>query len=123
MQKYIAKLLSKERYVFIPHLVNKDLHLKDIKTVTFKDSLSILNKEEEERTFSLKKAVTSAIKYISPKVNHLNKLMGEQIVSACMTIDFESLINPRDWRSIDICIDKTTMLITTVFGVNDWYQY
>ena len=87
--KYIAKLLSKERYVFIPHLVNKDLHLKDIKTVTFKDSLSILNKEEEERTFSLKKAVTSAIKYISPKVNHLNKLMGEQIVSACMTIDFE----------------------------------
>ena len=90
LQKYIAKLLTKESYAFVPHLVNKDLHLKDVKTVTFKDSLSFLNnEEEEERGFSLKKTVTSAIKYISPNVNRLNKLMGEHIVSARMTIDFE----------------------------------
>ena len=54
---------------------------------------------------------------------HINSQVQEDNTSYCMTIDFESLINPRDWRSIDICIDKTTMLITTVFGVNDWYQY
>lgn len=90
LQKYIAKLLTKENYAFVPHLVDKDLHLKDVKTVTFKDSLSSLNKEEdEERGFSLKKTVTSAIKFISPNVNRLNKLMGEHIVSARMTIDFE----------------------------------
>lgn len=90
LQKYIAKLLAKESYAFVPHLVNKNLHLKDVKTVTFKDSLSVLSNEvDEERGFSLKKTVTSAIKYISPNVNRLNKLMGEHIVSARMIIDFE----------------------------------
>lgn len=90
LQKYIAKLLAKESYAFVPHLVNKNLHLKDVKTVTFKDSLSVLSNEVDEgRGFSLKKTVTSAIKYISPNVNRLNKLMGEHIVSARMIIDFE----------------------------------
>lgn len=90
LQKYIAKLLSNDSYAFVPYLVNKDLHLKDINTVTFKDSLSDLIREDyEERAFSLKKTVTSAIKYISPTVNRLNKLMGDHIISARMTIDFE----------------------------------
>lgn len=90
LQKYIAKLLSKESYVFVPYLVNKNLYLKDIKTVTFKDSFSPLNNEEVEgRGFSLKRTVSSAVKYICPKVNRLNKLMGEHIVSARMTIDFD----------------------------------
>lgn len=90
LQKYIAKLLTKECYAFVPLLVYKDIHLKDVKTVTFKDSLSALNNEEDkERGFSLKKTVTSAIRYISPNVNRLNKLLGEHIVSARMTIDFE----------------------------------
>ena len=54
---------------------------------------------------------------------HINPQVQEDNTSYCITVDFESLTNSRDWRSIDICIDKTTMLITTVFGVNDWYQY
>ena len=54
---------------------------------------------------------------------HINSQIEEDNTSYCVTVDFESLTNSKDWRSIDICIDKTTMLITTVFGVNDWYQY
>ena len=54
---------------------------------------------------------------------HINSQIKEDNTSYCITVDFESLTNSKDWRSIDICIDKTTMLITTVFGVDNWYQY
>lgn len=66
-QKYLSKLLVNRTYGFAPYLMRKDLKLKDVSTVTFKDSLRP-TPQEEANMFSLKNIAKGAIKFISPGV-------------------------------------------------------
>ena len=88
-QKYLSKLLVNRTYGFAPYLMRKDLKLKDISTVTFKDSLRPTPRDEEENMFSLKKIVKGAIKFISPEVRKLSEIMDSNMVSAHMVLNFE----------------------------------
>lgn len=88
-QKYLSKLLVNRTYGFAPYLMRKDLKLKDISTVTFKDSLRPTPQDEEENMFSLKKIVKGAIKFISPEVKKLSEIMDSNMVSAHMVLNFE----------------------------------
>lgn len=87
-QKYLSKLLVNRIYGFAPYLMRKDLKLKDVSTVTFRDSLRPTPKEEENM-FSLKKIVKGAIKFISPEVKKLSEIMDSNMVSAHMVLNFE----------------------------------
>ncbi len=88
-QKYLSKLLVNRTYGFAPYLMRKDLKLKDISTVTFKDPLRPTPQDEGENMFSLKKIVKGAIKYISPEVKKLSEIMDSNMVSAHMVLNFE----------------------------------
>lgn len=88
-QKYLSKLLVNRTYGFAPYLMRKDLKLKDISTVTFKDSLRSTPQDEEENMFSLKKIAKGAIKFISPEVKKLSEIMDSNMVSAHMVLNFE----------------------------------
>ena len=88
-QKYLSKLLVNRTYGFAPYLMRKDLKLKDISTVTFKDSLKPTPQDEEENMFSLKKIAKGAIKFISPEVKKLSEIMDSNMVSAHMVLNFE----------------------------------
>lgn len=88
-QKYLSKLLVNRTYGFAPYLMRKDLKLKDISTVTFKDPLRPTPQDEGENMFSLKKIVKGAIKFISPEVKKLSEIMGSNMVSAHMVLNFE----------------------------------
>ena len=88
-QKYLSKLLVNRTYGFAPYLMRKDLKLKDISTVTFKDSLRPTPQDEEENMFSLKKIAKGAIKFISPEVKKLSEIMDSNMVSAHMVLNFE----------------------------------
>lgn len=88
-QKYLSKLLVNRTYGFAPYLMRKDLKLKDIRTVTFKDSLRPTPQDEEENMFSLKKIAKGAIKFISPEVKKLSEIMESNMVSAHMVLNFE----------------------------------
>ena len=88
-QKYLSKLLVNRTYGFAPYLMRKDLKLKDVSTVTFKDSLKPIIQEEEEKMFSLKNIVKNAIKFISPNVKKLSEIMDSNMVSAHMVLNFE----------------------------------
>ncbi len=88
-QKYLSKLLVNRTYGFAPFLMRKDLELKDISTVTFKDSLRSITQEEEEKMLSLKKITKRAIKFISPEVKRLSEIMDSNMVSAHMVLKFE----------------------------------
>ena len=67
-QKYINKFLCNRTYGFTPYLIQSDLKLNDIKSVTFKDSLMELPKSPESRKMSLKRMATAGIKFICPQV-------------------------------------------------------
>lgn len=88
-QKYLSKLLVNRTYGFAPYLMRKDLKLKDISTVTFKDPLRPTPQDEGENMFSLKKIVKGAIKFISPEVKKLSEIMNSNMVSAHMVLNFE----------------------------------
>lgn len=88
-QKYLSKLLVNRTYGFTPYLMRKDLKLKDISTVTFKDSLKPITQEEDEKMLSLKKITKRAIKFISPEVKRLSEIMDSNMVSAHMVLNFE----------------------------------
>ena len=88
-QKYLSKLLVNRTYGFAPYLMRKDLKLKDVRTVTFKDSLRPTPQEESENMFSLKKIAKEAIKFISPEVKRLSEIMNSNMVSAQMVLNFE----------------------------------
>jgi len=88
-QKYLSKLLVNRTYGFAPYLMRKDLKLKDISTVTFKDPLRPTPQGEGENMFSLKKIVKGAIKFISPEVKKLSEIMDSNMVSAHMVLNFE----------------------------------
>lgn len=88
-QKYLSKLLVNRTYGFAPYLMRKDLKLKDISTVTFKDPLRPTTQDEGENMFSLKKIVKGAIKFISPEVKKLSEIMDSNMVSAHMVLNFE----------------------------------
>ena len=88
-QKYLSKLLVNRTYGFAPYLMRKDLKLKDISTVTFKDTLRPTPQDEGENMFSLKKIVKGAIKFISPEVKKLSEIMDSNMVSAHMVLNFE----------------------------------
>lgn len=88
-QKYLSKLLVNRTYGFAPYLMRKDLKLKDISTVTFKDPLRPTPQDERENMFSLKKIVKGAIKFISPEVKKLSEIMDSNMVSAHMVLNFE----------------------------------
>lgn len=88
-QKYLAKLLVNRTYGFAPYLMRKDLKLKDVSTVTFKDSLKSKPQDEPENKFSLEKAVKEAIKFISPQVKKLSDIMESNMVTAHMVLNFE----------------------------------
>lgn len=87
-QKYLSKLLVNRTYGFAPYLMKKDLKLKDVSTVTFKDSLRP-TPQEEENMFSLKNIAKGAIKFISPGVKRLSEIMDSNMVSAHMVLNFE----------------------------------
>lgn len=87
-QKYLSKLLVNRTYGFAPYLMRKDLKLKDVSTVTFKDSLRP-TPQEEENMFSLKNIAKGAIKFISPGVKRLSEIMDSNMVSAHMVLNFE----------------------------------
>lgn len=88
-QKYLSKLLVNRTYGFAPYLMRKNLKLKDISTVTFKDPLRPTPQDEGENMFSLKKIVKGAIKFISPEVKKLSEIMDSNMVSAHMVLNFE----------------------------------
>ena len=88
-QKYLSKLLVNRTYGFAPYLMRKELKLKDISTVTFKDPLRPTPQDEGENMFSLKKIVKGAIKFISPEVKKLSEIMESNMVSAHMVLNFE----------------------------------
>ncbi len=88
-QKYLSKLLVNRTYGFAPYLMKKDIKLKDISTVTFKDSLRPTPQDEEKNMFSLKKIAKGAIKFISPEVKKLSEIMDSNMVSAHMVLNFE----------------------------------
>ena len=88
-QKYLSKLLVNRTYGFAPYLIRKELKLKDISTVTFKDPLRPTPQDEGENMFSLKKIVKGAIKFISPEVKKLSEIMDSNMVSAHMVLNFE----------------------------------
>lgn len=88
-QKYLSKLLVNRTYGFAPYLMRKDLKLKDISTVTFKDPLRPTPQDEGENMFSLKNIVKGAIKFISPEVKKLSEIMDSNMVSAHMVLNFE----------------------------------
>ena len=88
-QKYLSKLLVNRTYGFAPYLMRKELKLKDISTVTFKDPLRPTPQYEGENMFSLKKIVKGAIKFISPEVKKLSEIMESNMVSAHMVLNFE----------------------------------
>lgn len=88
-QKYLSKLLVNRTYGFAPYLMRKDIKLKDISTVTFKDPLRPTPQDEGENMFSLKKIVKGAIKFISPEVKKLSEIMDSNMVSAHMVLNFE----------------------------------
>lgn len=89
-QRYLSKLLMSDAYTFVPYLIQKDLRLKDIRSVTFKDSLAkVETLESSDNTFSLRKVASAAIKRISPQVKSLNKILEDRMLSARMVIDFE----------------------------------
>lgn len=87
-QKYLSKLLVNRTYGFAPYLMRKELKLKDISTVTFKDPLRPTPQDEGENMFSLKKIVKGAIKFISPEVKKLSEIMDSNMVSAHMVLNF-----------------------------------
>lgn len=87
-QKYLSKLLVNRTYGFAPYLMRKELKLKDISTVTFKDPLRPTPQDEGENMLSLKKIVKGAIKFISPEVKKLSEIMDSNMVSAHMVINF-----------------------------------
>lgn len=87
-QKYLSKLLVNRTYGFAPYLMRKELKLKDISTVTFKDPLRPTPQDEGENMFPLKKIVKGAIKFISPEVKKLSEIMDSNMVSAHMVINF-----------------------------------
>lgn len=88
-QKYLSKLLVNRIYGFAPYLMRKDLKLKDVSTVTFKDSLKPIPQDEQDKIFSLKKIAREAIKFISPEVKKLSEIMDSNMVSAHMVLNFE----------------------------------
>ena len=88
-QKYLSKLLVNRTYGFAPYLMRKELKLKDISTVTFKDPLRPTPQDEGENMFSLKKIVKGAIKFISTEVKKLSEIMDSNMVSAHMVLNFE----------------------------------
>jgi hypothetical protein len=88
-QKYLSKLLVNRTYGFAPYLMRKDLKLKDISTVTFKDPLRPTPQDEGENMFSLKKIVKGAIKFIGPEVKKWSEIMDSNMVSAHMVLNFE----------------------------------
>ena len=88
-QKYLSKLLVNRTYGFAPYLMRKELKLKDISTVTFKDPLRPTPQDEGENMFPLKKIVKGAIKFISPEVKKLSEIMESNMVSAHMVLNFE----------------------------------
>lgn len=94
-QKYLSKLLVNRTYGFAPYLMRKNLKLKDISTVTFKDPLRPTPQDEGENMFSLKKIVKGAIKFISPEVKKLSEIMDSNMVSAHMVLNFE---RPKRWN-------------------------
>ena len=69
--------------------MRKELKLKDISTVTFKDTLRPAPQDEGENMFSLKKIAKGAIKFISPEVKKLSEIMDSNMVSAHMVLNFE----------------------------------
>lgn len=89
LQKYLNNLLSPRTYGFAPLVQHQDLKLKDIETVTFKDSLTDLPDNQQERGISLKRIVSSAIRCISPNVTGLNSIMDKNMVAARMTLSFK----------------------------------
>lgn len=88
-QKYLSKLLVNHTYGFAPYLMRKDLKLKDVSTVTFKDSFKPMPQDEPENKFSLEKVVKGAIKFISPQVKKLSDIMESNMVTAHMVLNFE----------------------------------
>ena len=88
-QKYLSKLLVNRTYGFAPYLMRKELKLKDISTVTFKDPLRPTPQDEGENMFSLKKIVKGTIQFISPEVKKLSEIMDSNMVSAHMVLNFE----------------------------------
>lgn len=88
-QKYLSKLLVNRIYGFAPYLMRKDLKLKDVSTVTFKDSLKPIQQDAKKNKFSLEKIVKGAIKHICPQVNKLSDIMESNMVTAHMVLNFE----------------------------------
>lgn len=88
-QRYLSRLLVNRTYGFAPYLMRRDIKLKDIRTVTFRDSMSSIPQGEERNKLSLKNITKSAIKFISPDVRKLNEILEANMVSAQMVINFE----------------------------------
>jgi len=88
-QKYLSKLLVNRTYGFAPYLMSKDLKLKDVKTVTFKDTLKPIQQNEQQNKFSLTQIAKGAIKFISPQVKRLSDIMESNMVTAHMVLNFE----------------------------------
>ena len=56
--------------------------------------------------------------------SHINARIKSDNTHYCITVDFEELVeSSRTWKSIDVCIDKKTMLITTVLGIDEYILY
>lgn len=88
-QRYLSKLLENRTYGFTPYLMRKALKLNDVSMVTFKDALKTIPQDEPEKKFSLKKIAKQAIKFISPQVERLGDIMGANMVTAQMVLNFE----------------------------------
>lgn len=88
-QRYLSKLLVNRTYGFAPYLMQKGLKLKDVSTVTFKDSLKTIPQDVRGNMFSLKKIAKMAIKFISPQVKRLSDIMESNMITAHMVLNFE----------------------------------
>lgn len=87
-EKYINRFLGDTQYSFKPYLQHKDLRLKDISKVVFKETFAQIS-QNESNPVSIQKPVKKLFQYISPEVTGLNKIFNANIVSANMVINFE----------------------------------
>ena len=85
-QRYINKILVNRSYGFTPYLLIKNIKLSELNSVTFSDSF--VQQQEQNNKFSLQKMTMKAIRYISPSVKSLRKILDDNMVSAKMTVNF-----------------------------------
>ena len=124
-QNYISKFLINDTFTFIPYVMRDDVKLRDIKTVTFKDSLlkdKEKHNEENNNRFSLKTIVKDGLQKICGSKPNLDGIIEDELVSARMTIKFErpKYMTVDDYASkLGILLAPINELQNVVFTLNN----